>query len=401
LNINVLHINDNIENKGGVETNIKQLCDLAPSFNMKMYWTAIFKNDIGYSIEIARKNKPIIFFKNLNKCIEYFKNFCDDYSVNIIHLHSISNPSLIDALFDLRPVVRSMRDPRMFCPGHGKFFRKSERICDIPYGLHCFYHSYKESCCNRHPKRLIKSYINVVYETKIASKKYAAIIVMSDYMIDEALKVGYNKKNLIYNPHLTPTVSKQFLIDSTNDKVKSLVYVGRLSITKGVHYAIKCVTTLLDQGYKVQFDIVGSGEDESYFKSLIPEKYSHHFIFHGWQHRNAVDLILLKAYVLLFPSIYPEAFGISGIEAMMRAKPVVGFNVGGVSTWLKDQQTGFLVNQKNYKEMAERVATLIDNNKLYKFLSSNSRKLALDKFSEKNHMTKLYELYWKIHSRSI
>lgn len=394
--INILHINDKIENKGGVETNIQQLCNLGPSYGLQMHWLGFYKEQIGFSIKISSKPKQELYNVNLTNCIEYIKDFCKNEAIDIIHVHSISNPKLLDVLFKIRPIVRTMHEPRMICPGQGKFFRNSERICSVTYGLHCIYHAYKEGCCNRHPKRLIKAYRNVDYETKKASNKYASIFVMSNYMRDEALKVGFKNHTLVLNPYLTPHVKEERLIDSSNDKVKSLVYIGRLSITKGVHYAIKSVITLLEQGYKVQFDIVGSGQDENYFKTLVPEQYNSQFIFHGWQDREVIDLILKNAYVVLFPSIYPEAFGISGIEAMMRGKPVVGFDVGGVSTWLKDQETGFLVAQKNYIEMANKVALLIDDVALYQRFGSNSRNLALIEFSEVRHMNSLKSTYNKI-----
>ena len=394
--INILHINDKIENRGGVETNIKQICSLAPRYKMQMYWLGFYDEQIGFSIKIASKPEYEFYNENLSNCIEYIKAFCKNLDIDIIHVHSISNPKLLDALFEIKPLVRSMREPRMFCPGQGKFFRKSERICNITYGLHCFYHAYKEGCCNRHPKRLLKAYKNVKYETNIASNKYAAIFVMSNYMREEALKVGFKSHTLVLNPHLTPIINKEQLIDSSNDNTKSLVYVGRLSRTKGVHYAIKSVVALLEKGYKLKFDIVGSGHDEHYFKSLIPDLHKPQFIFHGWQDRQAIDMIIKKAYIVLFPSIYPEAFGISGIEAMMRGKPVVGFDVGGVSTWLKDKHTGFLVDQKNYLEMANKVAILIDDESLYTRLSNNSRDIAENEFSEKKHMNLLKSTYKKI-----
>jgi glycosyltransferase involved in cell wall biosynthesis len=394
--LNILHINDKITISGGVEVYIKQLLELSPKHGIKALWLGIntsngFFNLKSFSTETDNKHKL-----SFNELFKYLTEFISNNKIEIIHVHSLSSPKLIELCLKLAPVVRSMHEPRMVCPGQGKFLRNSEQICNKPYGLHCFYHAYKEGCCNRHPKRLLKAYKNVIFETKIASFKYAAIFVMSDYIFDEALKVGYSKNKLFLNPYFTPTVSKEVIIDCINDKLKSLVYVGRLSRTKGVHYAIMSVISLLDQGYKVQFDIVGSGHDENYFKSLVPEKYKSQFIFHGWQDREATDLILRKAYVVLFPSIYPEAFGISGIEAMMRAKPVVGFNVGGVSTWLKNYKTGFLVEQKNSKEMANKVALLIDDVSLYRRFSTISRDIAISEFSEKKHLNMLKIAYKKI-----
>lgn len=392
----ILHINDKIENRGGVETNIKQLCDLSPRYKMQMYWLGFYEKSEGFIIKIVSNPNRDFYHENLTNCIDYIKNFCKNEAIDIIHVHSISSPNLLDALFKIKPVVRSMREPRMFCPGQGKFFRKSERICNITYGFHCFYHAYKEGCCNRHPKRLLKAYRNVEYETKIASNKYAAIFVMSNYMRNEALKVGFKSHKLVLNPHFTPVINEEHLRDSSNAEIKSLVYVGRLSRTKGVHYAIKSVIALLEQGYKAQFDIVGSGHDENYFKALIPEQHKSQFIFHGWQDREAVDLILRNAYALLFPSIYPEAFGISGIEAMMRGKPVVAFDVGGVSTWLEQNKTGLLVEPLNQKKYTSAIKEIIDSKTEYKSLSLNARSNALNYFSEKQHMSKLFNVYSSI-----
>jgi glycosyltransferase involved in cell wall biosynthesis len=394
--LNILHINDKITISGGVEVYIKQLLELSPSYGIKALWLGIntstgFFNLKSWSTKIENKQKL-----SFNELFKYLTKFISNNKIEIIHVHSLSSPKLIELCLKLAPVVRTMHEPRMICPGQGKFLRKSEQICKKPYGLHCFYHAYKEGCCNRHPKRLLKAYNNVNFETKIASIKYAAIFVMSDYILDEALKVGYNKNKLFLNPCFTPTIIKEVIIDCINDELKSIVYIGRLSRTKGVHYAIKSVITLLKQGYKVQFDIVGAGHDENYFKSLVPKQYKSQFIFHGWQDRVTVDLILNKAYVVLFPSIYPEAFGITGIEAMMRAKPVVGFNVGGVSTWLKNNETGFLVEQKNYTEMANKVARLIDDVFLYKHFSTISRDIAISEFSEEKHLNLLKTAYKKI-----
>ena len=392
----ILHINDKITISGGVEVYINQLLELSPSYGIKAFWFGINASNGFFNLKsflTKNDNKHKLSF---NELFKYLTEFISTNKIEIIHVHSLSSPKLIELCLKLAPVVRSMHEPRMICPGQGKFLRKSEQICKKPFGLHCFYHAYKEGCCNRHPKRLLKAYANVKYETKIAINKYAAILVMSNYMRDEALKVGFKSHTLVLNPLLTSIIKKELLRDSSNDNIKSLAYVGRLSRTKGLHYAIMSVISLLDQGYKVQFDIVGSGHDENYFKSLVPEQYKSKFIFHGWQDRITVDLILHKSYVVLFPSIYPEAFGISGIEAMMRAKPVVAFNVGGVSTWLEHNKTGLLVQSLNQNEYTSAIKEIIDSKTKYKSFSLNARSNALNYFTEKQHMNKLFSVYSNI-----
>jgi glycosyltransferase involved in cell wall biosynthesis len=289
-----------------------------------------------------------------------------------------------------------MHEPRIACPGQGKFWRNSEKTCDQPFGLHCFYHAYKEGCCNRHPKRLLKAYNNVKFETTEGKQNYKAIIVMSEYIENEALKVGYKKEQLFLNPCFTEPVSDVDLVDQSNSEKKSIIFIGRLSRTKGVHYFIECGVRLLEKGYQVQLDIVGDGHDADYFKEKIPEKYINDFIFHGWQSRGNINRLLDQSYLMIFPSIYPEAFGISGIEAMMRGKPVVGFDVGGVSTWLKDKVSGHLVEVKNTDELIAKTESLLIDKDLYHTFSRNARKNALTKFSVDKHMNLLKETYHRI-----
>jgi len=98
-------------------------------------------------------------------------------------------------------------------------------------------------------------------------------------------------------------------------------------------------------------------------------------------------------YLLIFPSIYPEAFGISGIEAMMKGKPVVGFDVGGVSTWLKNEESGFLVPVKDLDSFLKKTIFLLDDTETYTQINKKARVLALSEFSADKHMNKLVDIY--------
>jgi len=392
--VNILHLNDKVEIIGGVETYLYQICRLDKSYNLDNYWLGIYKqNQDFYRVKEFNglSESGILHFKKL---ISYLTDYCKRNEIDIIHVHSLSNPKLIQEFFKIRPVVRSMHEPRIVCPGQGKFWRKTERICNIPFGLHCFYHAYKEGCCNRHPKRLLEAYSNVSFETTEGNKGYKAIIAMSAYMIEEAIKVGYNRDKLLLNPYFTPIVEEENE-SMVNDNTKSLLFVGRLSKTKGVHYFIKSGIALLDKGYNIQLDIVGDGNDIMYFQSLVSEEYKDRITFHGWKAAEEIQLLLKKSYIMIFPSIYPEAFGISGIEAMMQGKPVVGFDVGGVSTWLKHTETGFLVPVKNVKKMTEKIQFLLDNKTIYAEMCKKARKVALEEFSPQVHIEKLIEIYSK------
>jgi glycosyltransferase involved in cell wall biosynthesis len=217
---------------------------------------------------------------------------------------------------------------------------------------------------------------------------------MSDYMKIEAIKAGIDESKIVVNPLFTVEVSQPII--SNDDPIKRILYIGRLSRTKGVHYLIKIAKELVTKHDNIVFDIVGDGHDADLFKSLVPDHLKKYIVFHGWQSREQISQHLRKAYLMAFTSIYPEAFGISGIEALMHGKPVVGFDVGGVSTWLKDGKNGFLVVPKKSVELEKKMIELLTNTNLYNTMSFNARQVALENFSPKFHFNQLFKLYCKI-----
>lgn len=393
--INVLHINENIEIIGGVEVYLEQLLKYFPQYNLGSFWFGIKKTSGYYTIVDYQSKERLAESEPISNIGNTLNKFIKQNSIGIIHVHSVSDPKLIILLQKLAPLIRSMHEPRMFCPGHGKFWRKSETICNIPFGFHCIYHTYLQGCSNRHPKRLIKAYTNTKFEIKNSSSIYSKIIVMSNYMRDEAIKAGMDSNYLTVNPYFTPFISNNQIIDNSGQKEKHILFVGRLSTTKGVHFLIKAGIKLLEKKHRIIIDIVGDGHDRNLFEKMVPGEYTDKIIFHGWKSREEIHEFLNNCYILAFPSIYPEAFGISGIEAMMHGKPVVGFDVGGVSTWLTDNKTGFLVKTKDVHQFAEKMEILLTDTKIYHSFSKNARDEALLKFTPEVHLKKLISIYKK------
>jgi glycosyltransferase involved in cell wall biosynthesis len=73
----------------------------------------------------------------------------------------------------------------------------------------------------------------------------------------------------------------------------------------------------------------------------------------------------------------------------------VGFDVGGVSTWLKDGLTGFLILVKAAEKLLEKVKLLIHNPDLYRTISERSREVALEEFTPDKHIYILKNIYEK------
>ncbi len=67
-----------------------------------------------------------------------------------------------------------------------------------------------------------------------------------------------------------------------------------------------------------------------------------------------------------------EGFGLSVTEAMWKAKPVIGGNVGGIKLQIKNGKNGFLVSSPS--EAAERIIQLLEDKKLRQRLGKEAKK---------------------------
>jgi glycosyltransferase involved in cell wall biosynthesis len=62
-----------------------------------------------------------------------------------------------------------------------------------------------------------------------------------------------------------------------------------------------------------------------------------------WLSSDGAAHALDRADLLLVPSLWPDPFGMVGVEAARRGVPSVAFAVGGIPEWLIDGATGTLV----------------------------------------------------------
>jgi glycosyltransferase involved in cell wall biosynthesis len=82
-----------------------------------------------------------------------------------------------------------------------------------------------------------------------------------------------------------------------------------------------------------------------------------------------------------------------GIEAMAHEKPVIAFDVGGISDWLKDGVNGFLVRPGDHQELAEKIKFLLDKPDIAKEMGKNGREMVSEVFAPGLHLERLVSVF--------
>ena len=104
---------------------------------------------------------------------------------------------------------------------------------------------------------------------------------------------------------------------------------------------------------------------------------------------------MIASTVVVIPSRWPEPFGMVGVEAMLRERPVLGADVGGIPDWLIHGKNGLLFPSNDAKALYEAMNSLVSDLKRAKTMGKNGKLMAEDLFSFENYIHNLGHLLEK------
>jgi glycosyltransferase involved in cell wall biosynthesis len=165
---------------------------------------------------------------------------------------------------------------------------------------------------------------------------------------------------------------------------------GRLTHQKGQKYLIDIAVKLKEQKIDFTIFIAGSGELQGELEQLI-EKHSlqNEVILLGFvedmdSFMNSIDIFLLT-------SIW-EGFGYVLVEAMIKSKPIVAFDISSNPEIIANNETGFLIKYPNLELFTQKTQFLIQNVEVRKQMGENGYESVLRRFNLKDRITE-FEYY--------
>ena len=175
-------------------------------------------------------------------------------------------------------------------------------------------------------------------------------VVPSGFMRRILLKNGFPPENVVVIHPFVKTSERKtpFLPDGT----VRILFSGQLIRENGCDLLIRA---LAHADFPFMLKIAGDGNERRRLESLVSKlNLSDRIIFSG----NLPDPEILpdEPDLAVFPFRWQEPFGFAGLEASARGVPVVAFNTGGVSEWLKDGVNGFRIPPGNTDALANGIS---------------------------------------------
>jgi glycosyltransferase involved in cell wall biosynthesis len=305
---------------------------------------------------------------------------------DVAYIHHVSSPALIELLAGRVPAIAYVHGFTAVCPGLGKYFRRGDTVCERPFGWGCVPMHYLRRCSAARRPSTLSRLMSSTAALRQALFKLPRFLVGSRYMADLLAQNGFSAEKIsILPPH--------FFADGTipaykpPQEPKSVLFAGRLEIEKGFPYLLQALALLPAD---VRLVVAGDGTQRLCYESLARDiRLEGRTEFLGWLDRESMQRVYERCSVAAMPSVFPESFGKAGVEALAHGRPVIAFDVGGISDWLEDGVNGYLVAPKDSRGLARRIDQLIQDEGMRTRMGRAAQTAVVQKYSAHGHLTNL------------
>lgn len=327
--------------------------------------------------------------------------YVQDWNPDVINLQNVYDAQLINSLNSKYPVTRFVHDHTTYCPGNSKYFFNSGKICSIATSTFCLINAYREKCMTRRPVLAVGRAVERRFWLE-ALRELPIVLCNSSYVRNQLILNGLAPEKVVVNGLFPGHNLLDWDAVSIGDPRRSnpqgkppeILFVGRLFKEKGVDLLIKAVSRVPGP---VRVQIVGDGWEKESLLGLAKDlKVEHKVNFLGFKSGQELANLYTHCDLFVMPSVWPEPFGMVGLEAGQFRKPVIAFNVGGVSDWLTDSVNGLLLPKPDVSLLAKAIEKLTDSPELCLQLGNNGFDTVNSQFSLERHLKVLEESYLKI-----
>ena len=296
---------------------------------------------MNYSLKKVRPYIPNWLYSNYRNLDLFVKQLYQQYNFDLAVIHTLSGTDEMQVINQLREL-------------------------DVPI------------CIINHfdPKKLKHPIV------KLMTTKADAIGAVS---INGAPRVYRNKLRLIVEGVDCDYFDPEKATANNFKKQNKIIFMpARIDPAKGHLDAVRALNLIKKREINAVLAFAGRIEASSTFKELTSLLNSLNLkdfvLILGELNKEKLREWYAKSDIVILPS-YSEGLPRTILEAQLMERPVVAYDVGGVSEGIIDGVTGFLIEKGNVIELASRIARLLTDDDLRKEMGEKGRIFVSQKFS--------------------
>ncbi len=292
-------------------------------------------------------------FKSLknNDILVDAKIILSEYRPDIIHIHTLHNRFSYGVISLAKQfskaVFLTLHDAQTVY--NGKLFPK-RKICELnpeyDYKINWFDNLKKDGFgYNPFQKFFIKRALKKVNKIFAVSDALKCALAANGISNIETIHNGINADE--WSGGETTSNPPPFV----SNKGWGVLFAGRVDEAKGASVLVRVFNIVNSEIPDAKLTIVGDGEFNAGGNKNIRVL--------PWQSREAMKKIISESTIVAVPSLYLDPFPTVNLEAMAAGRPIIGTCFGGTPEVVVNNETGYIVNPYDEKELASKIIDLL------------------------------------------
>jgi glycosyltransferase involved in cell wall biosynthesis len=301
---------------------------------------------------------------------------------DVVHLHQLDDPDVVAAFRAQSPVVISAHGYTA-CTSDVYYFQPGQE-CTRAHGPGCIANLAMRGCAHtRDPRPLPAAYRRT--SRGVQALRLADLAVSHSSAMDRHLA-----NNEIEPRRVIPLFATvEPFLGSGHEQRRRVVFAGRVVPSKGVEVLVRAAVKV-----DAEFVVCGEGWQLDAMRRLAHELgVGRRVEFRGWLASEELAHELGEASVVVLPSVWPEPFGLVGIEAHAAGRPVVASATGGIPDWLEDGESGLLARPGDPEDLAQKLTLLLDDPLRQRAMGEAGRANVAVRFSPQAHIEAIIDAY--------
>ncbi len=373
--MNVLHLMEYYAAVGGLERGVHMICDVLEEAG---HACSVVFSHAGDGAPPSRRpahHVPELAGPHSAHAITALQRVLEKEQPDVVLIHELLEPDILEWVVSRYPSVRYVWGFKLLCPGGRRMWTEPGEVCSRQVGYLCQAVAYRERCMPRDPREGM-ALIARTLRLEALHRARSEMVVPSGFM--KRLLVGERfEPDRVHCLPLCAVLPPAQSLTPPQDPY--LIFcAARLRHEKGMHLLVEALAALPH----ARLVVAGDGPERASLEAQAGRNgLAGRVTFTGWIGPSEIARHMAQAAIVVVPSIWPEPFGMVGIEAMACGRPVVAFDVGGIREWLFPGETGLLAPPADVAGLRQSLAQLLDNQETAARMGRWGRAVAEQRFT--------------------
>lgn len=226
--------------------------------------------------------------------------------------------------------------------------------------------------------------------------------------VERECEIEWPVSTVFYNPIQPLSLDKCWSPESYNKN--QILFIGRFDALKGGDTVLKAFARVLSEIPEAVLMFVGPDRgirrlnnqslyiDEA-IDQFVPEGYRSQVQYLGLLEKEQIETLRQSSHLTVMAS-KSEVFGYTVLEALASGSPVIASCVGGVAEIIEDDQTGFFFESGSDSDLAKKILTLLNEDKVSQRVAKRGYERCKEHFSNETIATQAVEFYTRVVAES-